>query len=161
MADLDDIEDLVAEAPAASRSTAAAAQDLPASTTGLVADDDEDLDLPSEPAAPSAVSSLPLPPPVPPMSARVPTPQLAGAPHDVELVFVGVAGYQQASALELAVNDLLPDGDVDIVEFEHGQLVLSAQAADLNDLADQVVAATPAALQLGAVCGDRATFRCV
>jgi hypothetical protein len=61
----------------------------------------------------------------------------------------------------MAVGDLLPDGEVDIVEFEHGQLVLSAQATDLEGLADQLVSSMPASLQLTAVAGDRATFHCV
>jgi hypothetical protein len=81
--------------------------------------------------------------------------------RQVELVFEGVPGYQQASALELALNDLLPDSGVDIVEFEQGQLVLSAEVADLEQLADQLVAAAPASLRLAAVTGDRATFRCL
>jgi hypothetical protein len=79
----------------------------------------------------------------------------------VELVFDGVPGYQQASALERALADLLPDGEVDIVEFERGQLVLSAQATDLEALADHLVAGSPASLELEGVSDDRATFRCV
>jgi hypothetical protein len=93
-------------------------------------------------------------------SAPAPAPQPTG-PRQVELVFEGVPGYQQASALEMAVGDLLPDGDVDIVEFEHGQLVLSATAADLDAVAEQLVASMPASLQLADVSGDRATFHCV
>ena len=57
------------------------------------------------------------------------TSRLGTRPRPVELVFDGVPGYQQASALEMAVGDLLPDGEVDIVEFERGQLILSAEAA--------------------------------
>jgi hypothetical protein len=79
----------------------------------------------------------------------------------VELVFDAVPGYQQASAVERALNDLLPDEDVDIVEFERGQLILSVQATDLHALALQLVAASPASLELDAVAGDRATFRCL
>jgi hypothetical protein len=112
-------------------------------------------------------ATLPTPAPSRPALARpaapppsAPAPQPAG-PHPVELVFDGVPGYQQASALEMAVGDLLPDGEVDIVEFEHGQLVLSAQAADLEGLAQELVSSMPASLQLTAVDGDRATFHCV
>jgi len=59
------------------------------------------------------------------------------------------------------LNDLLPDEDVDIVEFERGQLVLSVQATDLDSLARRLVAGSPASLELDAVAGDRATFRCL
>lgn len=79
----------------------------------------------------------------------------------VELVFDSVPGYQHASALERAVSDLVPDEDVDIVEFEHGQLILSVAAADLAGLARRLVASSAATLELDAVDGDRATFRCV
>jgi hypothetical protein len=79
----------------------------------------------------------------------------------VELVFDGVPGYQQASALERAVNDLLPDEEIDILQFDRGQLVLGLQAADLGRLADQLVAGAPASLELEAVTGDQARFRCV
>jgi len=79
----------------------------------------------------------------------------------VELVFDGVPGYQQASALERAVNDLLPDEEIDILQFDRGQLVLGLQAADLGRLADQLVAGSPASLEIEAVAGDRATFRCM
>ena len=70
-------------------------------------------------------------------------------------------GYQQASALERAVNDLLPNEEIDILQFDRGQLVLGLQAADLLRLADQLVAGSPASLELEAVAGDRAKFRCV
>ena len=79
----------------------------------------------------------------------------------MELVFDGVPGYQQASALERAVNDLLPDEEIDILQFDRGQLVLGLQAADLGRLADQLVAGSPASLEIEAVAGDRATFRCM
>jgi hypothetical protein len=108
---------------------------------------------PPQPGPPAATN----PPPRP--EAESP-PQPARRRH-VELVFTGVPGYQQATALEQAVNDFLPDGDADIVEFEQGKLVLSAQATDLESLARQLVAAWPASLTVAAVAGDRATFRCV
>lgn len=115
-----------------------------------------------EDAGPATASTAPLPAArpaaAPPPSAPAPLP---GRLRRVELVFDGVPGYQQASALELAVGDLLPDGDVDIVEFENGQLVLSAQATNLEGLADQLVSSMSASLQLTAVSGDRATFHCV
>jgi hypothetical protein len=76
-------------------------------------------------------------------------------------VFDGVPGYQQASALEMSVGDLLPGGEVDIVEFEHGQLILSAQTADLEGLAQELVSSMPASLQLTSVDSERATFHCV
>jgi hypothetical protein len=79
----------------------------------------------------------------------------------VELVFDGVPGYQQASALERAVNDLLPNEEIEILQFDRGQLVLGLQATDLGRLADQLVAGAPASLELEAVAGDRATFRCM
>jgi len=137
---LDDSEDEVA-APPAARSRSAP----PAPAAPFVDDDDDE--------SPGVVAAQAAPAPA--SVARQTT------PHQVELVFDGVPGYQQASALEMAVGDLLPDGDVDIVEFEQGQLILSAQAADLEGLADQLVSSTPASLQLKAVTGDRATFVCV
>jgi hypothetical protein len=75
-------------------------------------------------------------------------------------VFDGVPGYQQASALEVTLGELVPDGEVDIVELEHGQLVLSTQVTDLQALAERLVATAPTSLQLTAVDGDRATFHC-
>jgi hypothetical protein len=106
----------------------------------------------SAPASPPVAESRPIAPPSRPAPVRR---------RLVELVFGGVPGHQQASALELAVTDLVPDGDVDIVEFERGQLVLSAQATDLEGLADQLVTGVPASLALEGVTGDRATFRCL
>jgi hypothetical protein len=131
----------------------AAARSRPAAPAAAPFADDDDDESPGVAAAQAA--SAPAPLPVPQPAAR------SAVPRQVELVFDGVPGYQQASALEMAVGDLLPDGDVDIVEFERGQLVLSAQAADLDGLAGQLVASMPASLQLSAVAGDRATFRCV
>jgi hypothetical protein len=72
-----------------------------------------------------------------------------------------VPGYQQASALERAVNDLLPNEEIDILQFDQGQLVLGLQATDLGRLADQLVAGSPASLELEAVAGNRARFRCL
>ena len=79
----------------------------------------------------------------------------------MELVFDGVPGYQQASVLERAVNDLLPNEEIDILQFDRGQLVLGLQVTDLGRLADQLVAGSPASLELEAVDGDRARFRCI
>jgi hypothetical protein len=107
------------------------------------------------PAAPVAPAPEPL------AASDVAAPAPATHLRPVELVFDAVPGYQQASAVERALNDLLPDEDVDIVEFERGQLILSVQATDLHALALQLVAASPASLELGAVAGDRATFRCL
>jgi hypothetical protein len=131
----DDFEDLVAE---------------PSAALGTLTDDDEDAASGAAPTAP-----LPASPARPRPAAR------PAGPRQIELVFDGVPGYQQASALEMAVGDLLPGGEVDIVEFEHGQLVLSAQTTNLEGLADQLVSSMPASLQLTAVDGDRATFHCV
>jgi hypothetical protein len=131
-------------------------------------------DGPDAPSAPSAVASLlsgpPIPAPAPdrparplPFPARAYTQQPAPAParRPVTLIFDGVPGYQQAMALERAVNDVLPDEEIDILQFERGQLVLGLQATDLGRLADQLVAGSPASLALDAVDGDRATFRCI
>ena len=108
---------------------------------------------------PASPSARPAPPSQPATTATTqPTP--AGR-RPVSLVFSGIQGYQQASALELAISDLLPDGDVDVVEFERGQLVLSVHVADLRGLAEQLVTAAPASLALDAVTADRATFRCL
>lgn len=120
-------------------------------------------------APPGPVASLtpsapaPAPPARPvPFPVRAYTQQPAAAQRrPVELVFDGVPGYQQASALERAVNDLLPDEEIDILQFDRGQLVLGLQAADLVRLADQLVAGSPASLELEAVAGNRATFRCI
>lgn len=143
----DDDEDLVVAEPAA-RSRPAA----PAAPAAPFADDDDD-ESPGVQSAPAA--SAPAPSPAPQPAAR------PSGPRQVELVFDGVPGYQQASALEMAVGDLLPDVEVDIVEFEQGQLILSAETDDLDALARQLVASMPASLQLSAVTGDRATFHCV
>ena len=132
--------------------------------------------LPSTPAPPPAAAPSPVasftpsaPAPAPDRPAR-PTPfpirAYASQPaparrRPVELVFDGVPGYQQASALERAVNDLLPNEEIDILQFDRGQLVLGLHATDLERLADQLVAGSPASLELGAVAGDRATFRCI
>ena len=125
------------------------------------------------PPAPSAVASLlsepPTPTPAPdrpvrplPFPARAYAQQSAAARRrPVTLVFEGVPGYQQALALERAVSDVLPDEEIDILQFERGQLVLGLQATDLGRLADQLVAGSPASLALDAVDGDRATFRCI
>jgi hypothetical protein len=136
---------------------------------------------PAAPARPAIVPTLsPAPRPVAPLtpsnpvpvsqpSARpAPAPARAHQPRPapahrrpVELVFEGVPGYQQASALEQAVNDLLPNEEIDILQFERGQLVLGLQATDLGRLANQLVAGYPASLELDAVAGDRVRFRCV
>lgn len=144
----DEDDDPVAEPPAA---PAVVVRLAPAAPSHVADDEDE---------GPGAAPTAPLPTPSAPARARSAGPAPARL-RRVELVFDGVPGYQQASALEMAVGDLLPDGDVDIVEFEHGQLVLSAQAMDLEGLADQLVSSMPASLQLTAVAGDRATIHCV
>lgn len=94
-----------------------------------------------------------------PASSPRPSERPGGRPRPVELVFAGVPGYQHATAIERAVNDLLLDGEVDVVEFEAGQLVLRAQAADLRTLAERLVATAPASLELADCAGDRAAFR--
>jgi len=74
-------------------------------------------------------------------------------------VFDGVPGYQQAAALEQAVSDLVSDEEVEIEEFEQGQLVLTVTVSDLSALAEQLVAASPASIALDDVSDDHATFR--
>ena len=59
------------------------------------------------------------------------------------------------------MHDLLPNEEIDILQFDRGQLVLGLQATDLGRLADQLVAGSPGSLELEAVAGDRAKFRCV
>jgi hypothetical protein len=112
------------------------------------------------PSSPAPAPDRPVQPAPSPARAYPPRPAPARR-RPVELVFDGVPGYQQASALERAVNDLLPDEEIDILQFDRGQLVLGLQAADLGRLADQLVAGSPASLELEAVAGDRATFRCM
>jgi hypothetical protein len=112
------------------------------------------------PSSPAPAPERPVRPAPPPARAYPPRPAPARR-RPVELVFDGVPGYQQASALERAVNDLLPNEEIDILQFERGQLVLGLQATDLGRLADQLVAGSPASLELEAVAGDRARFRCV
>ena len=68
-------------------------------------------------------------------------------------------GYQQAAALEQTVSDLVPDEEVEIEEFEQGQLVLTVTVTDLSALAEQLVSASPASIALDSANGDRATFR--
>jgi cell division septum initiation protein DivIVA len=129
-----------------------AARSRPAAPAAPFADDDDD-ESPGVSAVPAASASAP---------SRAPQPAARpSGPRQVELVFDGVPGYQQASALEMAVGDLLPDVEVDIVEFERGQLVLSAETGDLDTLAQQLVVSMPASLRLTTVSGDRATFHCV
>ena len=99
--------------------------------------------------------------PAPPLlRAYAPRPDPA-PPHPVELIFEDVPGYQQASALERAVSDVLPDEEIDILQFDRGELVLGVRVSDLGWLADQLVAAWPASLELQVVAGHRARFRCV
>jgi hypothetical protein len=150
----------VADAPVATAPVAPSAPD----EADWPADDDDE-----GPATVAATAPAFAPAPTPPaVFAPEPAPiqEPAASPPSthlrlVELIFDGVPGYQQASALERALNDLLPDEDVDIVEFERGQLILSVQATDLDALARQLVATSPASLELDTVAGDRATFRCV
>lgn len=130
-------------------------------------DEDEAEDEATVSAAPPVFTPAPRPPVIsvpPPAPAFTPAPAPRPAASTerrlVELVFDGVPGYQQASALERAIDDLVPDGEVDIVDFERGQLVLNVQVADLEALADQLVATSPASLQLESIDGDRATFHC-
>jgi cell division septum initiation protein DivIVA len=158
----DEIEDLVAEPPGATPVAAPPAVEPAPDEAWAVADSDEDVATVDEPVTRGA-SPPPVAPAVPrsaPQAAPLPRPAPAG-PRTVELVFDGVPGYQQASVLERAVNDLLPGEDVDIVDFEQGQLVLNVKATDLAALADQLVAALSASLELEGVAGDRATFRCL
>jgi hypothetical protein len=140
----DDADLVVAEPAARSRPSVPAAPAAPFAED----DDDESPGTSVVPAAPSAMAPSPAPAPA----------TRSSGPRQVELVFDGVPGYQQASALEMAVGDLLPDCEVDIVEFEKGQLILSAETTDLEMLAEQLVASMPASLQLTGVTGDRATF---
>jgi hypothetical protein len=107
-------------------------------------------------SAPSWLSAFP----TSPTSAYPPGPVPARR-RPVELLFDGVPGYQQASALERAINDLLPDEEIDIIRFDCGQLVLGLQAADLAQLADRLVAGSRDSLELEAVDGDQARFRCM
>jgi hypothetical protein len=110
------------------------------------------------PVAPApAPAAEPAPPPAP---TPAPPPRPAPAqPRPVRLVFDGVPGYQQAAALEQAVSDLVPDEEVEIEEFEQGQLVLTVTVSNLSALAEQLVAASPASIVLDSANGDRATFR--
>lgn len=116
--------------------------------------------------APAPVANRPFTPAPPPpvVAAAPPAPAPVSRPAQrrmVELVFDGVPGYQQASAHERAVDDLVPDGEVDILDFERGQLVLNVQATDLDALAEQLVATSTAVLlELESVEADRATFHC-
>jgi hypothetical protein len=158
------------ERPTAEREEPVAEEPAPASPAEPTPQESHEARV-DAPVAPSSVASLlPVPPaPAPERPARpVPFPVRAytqqPAParrRPVELVFDGVPGYQQASALERAVNDVLPDEEIDILQFDRGQLVLGLQATDLGRLADQLVAGSPASLELEAVAGDRATFRCI
>ena len=112
--------------------------------------------------APPAFTPAPPPPIITmPTSAPAPRPVPVKQRRVVELVFDGVPGYQQASALERAIDELVPDGEVDILDFERGQLVLNVQVADLDILAEQLVATSATVLlELESVEGDRATFHC-
>jgi hypothetical protein len=121
---------------------------------------------PARPAPlPPVRSSAPAPAPMPtPAPAPVPAPTsqpVPSGPRPVRLIFDGVPGYQQAAVLEQAVSDLMPHEEVDIEEFEQGQLVLTVTVSDLPALAEQLVAASPASLALEGVSGDSATFRYV
>jgi hypothetical protein len=147
---------------------ASAADDDDSAASALVEDEAELVDDVEEEATTSVTAPVFTPAPPPPVvSAQAPiistsTPRPAASKERrlVELVFDGVPGYQQASALERAIDDLVPDGEVDIVDFERGQLVLNVQVADLEALAEQLVATSPASLALEGVDGDRATFHC-
>jgi hypothetical protein len=77
----------------------------------------------------------------------------------MQLVFDGVPGYQQAAAIERAVQDLVGDGEVDILEFEQGQLVLRVEADDPRALADRLVASPPLPMRVVASGQDSATFQ--
>jgi cell division septum initiation protein DivIVA len=163
-------------APAPPSAAPAEADEEPA--PALVEDEAELVDEEEEPAtaAPARPTFTPAPPP--PVVAATPdapaAPSTPTAPATltpaastarqrrlVELVFDNVPGYQQASALERAVDDLVPDGEVDILDFERGQLVLNVHAVDLEVLAEQLVATSTAVLlELESIEGDRATFHC-
>lgn len=77
----------------------------------------------------------------------------------LQLVFDGVPGYQQAAAIERAVGDLAEDGDVEIIEFEQGQLVLRVEASNPRSLADRLVTKPPLPMRLVASGRDSATFQ--
>ena len=59
------------------------------------------------------------------------------------------------------MSDLISDEEVEIEEFEQGQLILAVTTSDLAALAEHLVAASPASIALDDVTGDRATFRYV
>ena len=120
-----------------------------------------------EPAAPPAPAVRPpqlAPSPAPAgvqTGTSAPSPTSRRAPAQlrlVRLIFSGVPGYQQAAAVEQAVNDLVPDGDLDIEEFEQGTLVLNVTIADLPSLAKKLAASSPT-IELESTADDRAMFR--
>jgi len=113
----------------------------------------------SQAPRPTPASSPPAAPAPAPVPASPPAARRAPAqPRLVRLIFEGVPGYQQAAAVEQAVNDLVPDGDLDIEEFEQGTLVLNVTIADLPSLAEKLAASSPT-IELKSTADDRAMFR--
>ena len=115
-------------------------------------------------AEPSAVtsSSVPTTPPAAgptPEAAETTGADAAPAARPLQLVFDGVPGYQQAAAIERAVGDLVDDSEVEIIEFEQGQLVLQIEATDPRALADRLMARPPLPMRLVASGQDSATFQ--
>ena len=132
---------------------------------------DEDVAMPTTPAtddvlvaAPASESSVSAPSAGADTTPAEPAPAAAEAPaptaaRGLQLVFDGVPGYQQAAAIERAVGDLVEDGEVEIIEFEQGQLVLQVEAANPRELADRLVARPPLPMRLVASGQDSATFQ--
>ena len=117
---------------------------------------DESVEMPAAPAPTSAPTTSPSPEPVAATTADEDT---VGATRGLQLVFDGVPGYQQAAAIERAVGDLVEDGEVEIIEFEQGQLVLQVEAANPRALADRLMAKSPLPMRLVASGQDSATFQ--
>lgn len=88
-----------------------------------------------------------------------PEPAAPTGPRPIQLVFANVPGYQQAAAIERSTRQLPDVGNVEVLEFERGRLVLQIDAADPAGLAAQVVANAPAAMTLTEEEPDSLTFQ--
>ena len=89
----------------------------------------------------------------------MPAAEPALPPRSLQLVFDGVPGYQQAAAIERSVGDLVEGAEVEIIEFEQGQLVLRVEATNPRAIADRLVARPPLPMRLVASGQDNATFQ--
>jgi hypothetical protein len=77
----------------------------------------------------------------------------------VLLIFEGVPGLQQASVLDRAVNDVLPNEEINIVQRDRAHPLRCCHAIDVDWLADQLVARLRASVEFDVVAGERDTFR--